>query len=154
MRRQIVSAVMVVVLLIAVGGCGKKKKNLFDFTPSQKRSLPCLRFSSVHRTRIAMENGTPHLTWEGIKPSAIQQTTTWVHGQEGYESVDVSLVGYNIYRFTPGGFISRNPINRRPIVATTFDISQHARYKKFFVRAVFVVGKEIYEGGASRTVSH
>ncbi len=148
MTRQFFLAVLALPLLVSVCGCGKKERNPFQFNELEKKTLPTLRFPSVKKARLEADT----LTWQVVSPAEMQTLQTWVHQQEGHENVDVSLVGYNVYGFTSGGFIARTPLNRRPLSTTSFSLPKNTRHDQFLIRAVFSVGKDVYEGSASRIV--
>ena len=121
---------LLVLLILLLPSCGKKRRNFFTYQEKNvndkfnRLTLPSIK--GLH-----LDNDT--IRWVPIK-----------HGK---------FIGYNVYKFPPGKFIPKNPVNVEPLKSTNFVTkSKTKRSYCYVIRGVFSVENKLTEGPTSKII--
>lgn len=118
--------------------CGRKQRTLFQFPESDSVKINKLMLPIPRGLEVTAQDKGTLITWHEVIPPQ--------------QPIQSTLIGYNVYRFVKGRFVSKSPITKRPVAANQF---LDARCKKnrnnysYMVRAVFSIDKQIIQGPAS-----
>ena len=126
-------ACILVFSTLLLSSCGKKRRNFFSYTETEnqnkfnKLTLPVVKGVYLDANKIS---------WLPITASN-----------------KVKLLGYSIYRFMPGKFIAKNPLNKKPLKQTYFtDYSSNKKEVCYIIRGIFEVNGIILEGPSSKII--
>ncbi len=86
------------IFLFLLSSCGKKQKNIFDFSKKRK-VIKVSKFSLGCVKNLKIEKVTP-----GVKLS-------WSKFLFNSDNNDISFVGYNVYRLSRSGILPKRPLN-------------------------------------------
>jgi hypothetical protein len=140
MRKNRHQHLFIASILVGLSGCGRKPRDFFQFEQPESNApaISKLSFNAPRNGKAIADGSTVKLSWSSV---------TTAKG--------ATLAGYNIYRFYKNGFISKTPINRKPIKTTA------ALYHKkpgelpayFVIRALFILpNQEKLEGPTSKVI--
>lgn len=130
--------------LCGMAGCGRKQKNIFNFKKkSHKPQCSLFDLPSVRGVTALRDQ-------EGIYLS-------WLVRVEEHNNLPAAIFnGYDVYRLLSSrGIISKQPINKTPIMKTWYrDHSKQDSSKSFgyLIRPRFLCGQQIIHGLASQIV--
>ena len=132
------------IFVVTFTECGRKQRTLFQFPEKESISINKLTLPTARGLQITAQNNDALLTWLAVD---LPDITTQSPNQP------IILVGYHIYRFPKGRFVTKTPITKQPVQTTQFRDSSRLKNKKQFcymVRAIFSIDNHIFQGPASR----
>ena len=123
------------VVLLALQGCGRKQRAIFSFEENKTPKINRLVFPAARGINAVAQADGVHVSWENIT---------------GTFEYNAQLLGYNIYKVTDRRFIRKKPLNRHPIVGTSFhDRKKRHGNRGYLVRGVFSAKGATVVGPAS-----
>lgn len=137
----------VILFLLLLSGCGRKQKNIFDFTEKKtvyrvdKFDLGFIKGIQVKKT----DQGS-FITWNSL-----------VSEKKEYKK---DFIGYNVYRLVRSSLVPKKSLNKKPIIHTNFMdkevllLSPDLKQKSYcyVLRPVFLIEEQIYLGAISQVV--
>ena len=136
----------IILLLLFFSGCGKKQKNVFDFT--KKKVV-----AKVFKFELGFVKGVQ------VKKTDQGNLITWnvLDVSPKYEKY---FVGYNVYRLVRSSIIPKKSLNNKPIIKNelldgeVLSLSDEFKLKSYcyVVRPVFLIDEKIIFGAISQIV--
>ena len=125
----------IVLILLVMGGCGRKQRNIFSFQPEEASpKISAFDCPAPRGTKIRTTKNGRLITWFPLKSSKMQKEM---------------FVGYNVYRLNSGGLIPKKPLNQFPLPHLFFIDQERSRMGQtsfYLVRAVLKVNRKLIEG--------
>ncbi len=134
-----------ILFLLLLSGCGRKQKNIFDFT--EKKTV-----HRVDKFDLGFIKGIQ------VKKTDQGSLVTWDSLDAEKKIYKNDFIGYNIYRLVRSSLIPKKSLNKKPIIQTTFLdkevllLSSDLKQKSYcyVLRPVFLVEERIYLGTISQ----
>ena len=113
-------------------GCGRKPKNFYDFTPSQKIKINKLNLPVIKGLNAQKIDKGVLLSWNSIDSVQVEKEI---------DKLPLIFLGYNVYRFVSSGFIPRKALNKFIVTENQFldEIKLEKLSYCYLVRAVFKI---------------
>lgn len=130
--------------IVLMSSCGKKQKNIFNFSRQEIQKINKLVFPPIKGARATHMPQGIQLTWHPIKTVQLKKVP--------YKT---KLIGYNVFRLTRYRFVPKKPLNGTPVIKEEFLDTINKAHKKtycYFIRGVFQVEKKIIQGPGSQIV--
>ena len=137
----------IVLFLLLFSGCGKKQKNIFNF--SEKKPI-----NKVNKFDLGFIKGIQ------IKKTDLGNLITWNILDKEKKEFKKYFLGYNIYRLVRSSLVPKNPLNKKPIIQTMFldkeilFLSSDLKQKRYcyVLRSVFQIEEKNYLGAISQII--
>ena len=135
----------IILFLLLLSGCGRKQKNIFDFT--EKKTV-----HRVDKFDLGFIKGIQ------VKKTDQGSLVTWDFLSAEKKIYKNDFIGYNVYRLVRSSLIPKKSLNKKPIIQTTFLdkevllLSSDLKQKSYcyVLRPVFLVEERIYLGTISQ----
>jgi len=114
---------ILLIVMLGLGSCGRKKKDIFLFPTESTRKIKRLSLPAVRG--VSVENIA-----QGIKIS-------WLSIDNSRLDRDIKLLGYYVYRMTPDGFIPRNRFLQHSVQNNYFIVSSLDVSRSYGIRGLF-----------------
>jgi len=131
--------IIFIVLVFCFSSCGRKQRNIFNFSETNKLKINKLTLPAVKGVKVKKINNENVVEWLEVKSN----------------DKDMKLLGYNIYRLTRGYFAPKKPMNSKIITGNIF-VDQHPKSNYpncYFVTPVFSKQDQFFEGPISQIIS-
>ncbi len=137
----------IVLFLLLFSGCGKKQKNIFNF--SEKKTI-----NKVNKFDLGFIKGIQ------IKKTDLGNLITWNILDKEKKEFKKYFLGYNIYRLVRSSLVPKNSLNKKPIIQTMFldkeilFLSSDLKQKRYcyVLRSVFQIEEKNYLGAISQII--
>jgi hypothetical protein len=135
MNLKTCSIAIVLGVCLCLAACGRKQRNIFNFSEKNTIKINKLTLSTVKGVQVQKNKDSNLVKWLPLK-------------------TPMKLLGYNVYRLVRGSFASKKPLNKEPINQTFFtDTKPGKKYPNcYFVVPVFSEQNQVFEGPISQII--
>lgn len=135
---------MILILVLFFSGCGKKQKNIFDFTQKKPNSkINKFELGFIKGIEVKKNDSGNLISWNKFKT------------QKKYIN---NFKGYNVYRLVRSSIIPKKPLNKKPLNNLNyldkeiFSISNDFTQKNYCyaVKPVFIIENKFFFGITSQ----
>ncbi len=132
-----INIISILCILLCIAGCGRRQRTIFLFPPEKAVHLATLQFPSPKITNVIKNSNGTIIQWLEVPPPL------------PIKNITVQFAGYNIYGLTHNGFIPKNPLNKNPIILTSYLDTTKKSSHHYIVRALFIADNQMHEGPSS-----
>ena len=125
---------LLLLMLVAVAGCGRKNRSIFLFPDKEPTKVSKLELPVAKGLSKKFTDAGTVITWRPITETL---------------APEISHTGYNIYRLARASVIPKRPLNAQPLIQTTWCDATKKTPAFYVVRAVFKVNDHAIEGPIS-----